>query len=148
MNVSQLSDHAQSVVAHERELVVQRLESLREKADNLRAQAEQVEDEASAQERLLRSMDEILGIACQLPLDTSNQELRGQQLREAAIRILRDKELGAEPVHYRDWYEFLAERGLRVAGKDPVAAFLTQISRAEDVESVRPRSGLYRLRAV
>jgi len=31
----------------------------------------------------------------------------------------------------------------RVAGRAPIATFLTQVGRADEVESVRPRSGLY-----
>jgi hypothetical protein len=50
-------------------------------------------------------------------------------------------------VHYREWFALLLETGLRVAGKDPLGSFLTQVSRAPAVERVRPRSGLYRLRS-
>ncbi|MDX6618503.1 MAG: hypothetical protein QOK36_889 [Gaiellales bacterium] len=35
--------------------------------------------------------------------------------------------------------------GIRVGDKDPLGSLLTQVSRASAVESVRPRSGLYRL---
>jgi hypothetical protein len=38
--------------------------------------------------------------------------------------------------------------GVRIGGKDPTATFLTQIVKSADIESVRPRSGLYRLKAV
>ena len=38
----------------------------------------------------------------------------------------------------------LTAAGFRVAGRDPIATFLTQVGRANEVESVRPRSGLYR----
>jgi hypothetical protein len=33
---------------------------------------------------------------------------------------------------------------LRVVGRDPIATFLTQVGRANEVESVWPRLGLYR----
>jgi hypothetical protein len=77
-----------------------------------------------------------------------NGEVRGQKLRELAVEILRKKKGRSAVIHYRDWYALVVEAGIRVGGKDPVAAFLTQVSRADGVESVRPRSGLYRLRAV
>jgi hypothetical protein len=52
-----------------------------------------------------------------------------------------------QAVHYRDWYGLLRAAGYRVRGKDPLASFLAQISRATDVEPVGSRSGKYRLRA-
>jgi hypothetical protein len=91
-------------------------------------------------------MDEMLGLAPQLSLD-AHGELRGQKLQEIAVELLRqEKGVGVE-VHYKDWYGLLLEAGLVVGGKDPLATFLTQVGRAANVESVRPRSGLYRLRA-
>lgn len=90
-------------------------------------------------------MDEMLGLSPQLSLD-SHGELRGQKLQEIAVELLRQKKgIGVE-VHYRDWFALLLEAGLRIAGKDPLGSFLTQVSRSPAVESVRPRSGLYRLR--
>jgi len=38
------------------------------------------------------------------------------------------------------------QSGYRILGRDPLATFLTQITRIEKVESVGRRSGLYRLR--
>ena len=38
------------------------------------------------------------------------------------------------------------QAGFRVSGRDPLATFLTQITRIDNVESVGRRSGLYRLR--
>jgi hypothetical protein len=63
------------------------------------------------------------------------------------VDILREKKGAGVAVHYRDWFALLVEAGLHVAGRDPLSTFLTQVSRAPQVESVRPRSGLYRLRS-
>ena len=49
-------------------------------------------------------------------------------------------------MHYRVWFEALVESGYRVSGRDPLATFLTQITRIKNVQSVGRRSGLYRLR--
>jgi hypothetical protein len=38
--------------------------------------------------------------------------------------------------------------GHDVGGKDPLATFLAQVNRADGVESLGRRSGLYQLRAV
>ena len=51
-----------------------------------------------------------------------------------------------DPVHYRIWFDALVQSGYRILGLDPLATFLTQVTRIEKVESVGRRSGLYRLR--
>lgn len=112
---------------------------MRDVADALDAEVEEAA-------RLLRRMDEMLGLAPQLSPDAVIGELRGRKLQQLAVEILRRKRGPAATVHYREWYELLVKAGVRVAGRDPLASFLTQIARAPDVESVRPRSGLYRLK--
>lgn len=91
-------------------------------------------------------MDEMLGLAPQLSLEESDNGLRGRRLREIAVELLKKRKRPGEEIHYREWYELLGGAGLTIAGKDPLATFLTQIARAPGVESVRPRSGLYRLK--
>jgi len=145
--VANLSEHVREAVERERELVAQRLAELRDQAARLHVLVEQVDAEVAENARLLRQMDEMLGLAPQLSLEALQGELRGQRLREIAVELLRQKKGIGVTVHYREWYELLLEAGLRVAGRDPIATFLTQIARAPGVESVRPRSGLYRLRA-
>jgi hypothetical protein len=56
--------------------------------------------------------------------------LRGPAIREAAVRVLIAQPGPIEALHYRQWYELLTEAGFRVAGKDPLAVFLTQLSRS------------------
>jgi hypothetical protein len=145
--VAKLSEHVREAVERERELVAQRLAELRDQAARLHVLVEQVDAEVAENARLLRHMDEMLGLAPQLSIEALQGELRGQRLREIAVELLRQKKGIGVTVHYREWYELLLEAGLRVAGRDPIATFLTQIARAPGVESVRPRSGLYRLRA-
>jgi hypothetical protein len=145
MAVVQLSDHVREAVEAERELVAERLVALRAQAERLHAVVDEVDRNVDETARLLRQIDEMLGLAPQLSLETLHGELRGQRLRDIAVDVLRQKKGVGSVVHYRDWYQFLLEAGLRVAGKDPLATFLTQIARAPGIESVRPRSGLYRL---
>jgi hypothetical protein len=144
--VSHLSEHVQDAVAREREVVAARLDTLREQSRRLHEVVDQVDSDAAETARLLRQMDEMLGLAPQLSLD-AHGELRGQKLQEIAVELLRQKKGVGVEVHYKDWYGLLLEAGLVVGGKDPLATFLTQVGRAANVESVRPRSGLYRLRA-
>ncbi len=147
MTVVTLSDHVQDAVAREREHVKARLEELQAQADRLHDLVDQVDRDVKEAARLLRHMDEMLGIAPQLALKMDGP-LSGRELQRVAVDLLqRDQDASAgAPVHYRDWYALLLKAGGRVAGKDPLATFLTQVSRADEVESVRPRSGLYRLR--
>jgi hypothetical protein len=56
--------------------------------------------------------------------------VRGQAIREAAVRALAASPRAFEPVHYREWFELLCAEGLVPAGKDPLATFLTQLGRS------------------
>lgn len=62
--------------------------------------------------------------------DENATVLRGPDIREAALRVLIAQPEPIEALHYRQWYELLIEAGFRVAGKDPLAVFLTQLSRS------------------
>jgi hypothetical protein len=68
------------------------------------------------------------------PPDAGSDEhatvLRGPDIREAALRVLIAQPGPIEALHYRQWYELLVDAGFRVAGKDPLAVFLTQLSRS------------------
>lgn len=56
--------------------------------------------------------------------------LAGASIREEAVRLLLSK-LGQDAaIHYRDWYELFTSDGLKARGKDPLATFLTQITRS------------------
>lgn len=70
--------------------------------------------------------------------------LRGPAIREAAVQLLRDDPHGAEALHYRNWYSRLTEAGFAVAGKDPLAVFLTQITRSPVVRK-STQAGVYEL---
>lgn len=63
-------------------------------------------------------------------LSPKQPPLRGPAIREAAVRVLLAQPEQIEALHYRRWYELLTEAGYTVAGKDPLAVFLTQLSRS------------------
>jgi len=140
-----LAEHLKRTVESERHVVAARLAELRDQSMRLHQLVDQIDANVEQTARLLRQIDESLGTAPQLSLSSIDGQLRGQHLQEAAVALLRQKKAVGEPVHYKEWYGMLLEAGARVAGKDPLASFLTQIARAPEVESVRPRSGLYRL---
>ena len=146
MSVVALSEQVRKVVGQEREQVQARLEGLRAQSQRLHDLVAQIDRDVDEASRLLRRMDEMLGLAPQLALEVDG-ELRGRKLQEVAVQLLREHQRPGVAVHYREWYELLLDAGVRIAGKDPLATFLTQVSRADAVESVRPRSGLYRLLA-
>lgn len=124
-----------------------RAEQSCERAERLRELAEQAEAQAAGEEKLLRDLAGVLGLSAQASLDELDGRLRGQRLREVAVQVLRDQHQAGEPIHYRAWFELVRQQGHAVAGKDPLATFLAQVSRAEGVEQVGRRSGLYLLRA-
>lgn len=122
------------------------MQSLRLEVEAMRAKADALEAKAALDERLLRELDDVLELSPQLRVDLQSEELRGQRLREVAIEIFRGEVSEGESIHYREWFRLVRAAGHRVAGKDPVATFLTQVSRSKAVEPVGARSGLYRLR--
>lgn len=124
-----------------------RVQQGRERAERLRELAEQAEEQATGDEKLLRDLAGVLGQSAQTSLDELNGRLRGQRLREVAVEVLREQHRAGEPIHYRAWFDLVRRQGYAIAGKDPLATFLAQISRADSVESVGRRSGLYLLRA-
>lgn len=147
MAVAAVSDRSRLALAREREVVAARLADLQEQSRRLRALADGIDREIEETSHVLRGLDELVGLAPPVPLDADDGELGGRRLRELAVELLRARKGSGAAVHYTEWYELLRETGARVAGKDPLATFLTQVSRSPDVESVRPRSGFYRLRA-
>lgn len=70
--------------------------------------------------------------------------LKGASIRETAVRVLAAKHEPESPVHYRDWFELLTAQGFIPGGKDPLATFLTQISRSPVVKRTTT-AGVYLL---
>ena len=70
--------------------------------------------------------------------------LRGTAIRETAVRLLAQSQAAAQPIHYKRLYELLTEAGFSVAGKDPLATFLTQLSRSPVMRKAT-QAGIYEL---
>ena len=70
--------------------------------------------------------------------------LRGPAIRAAAVKALLAHPQRPEALHYRQWFDLLARAGYDVAGKDPLAVFLTQLSRSPLVRR-STQSGVYEL---
>lgn len=56
--------------------------------------------------------------------------LRGAQIRMVAVRLLTEHADADTAIHYRDWYALFVAQGHMAGGKDPLATFLTQITRS------------------
>jgi hypothetical protein len=118
---------------------------LREEAARHHALAEGATAEAIVLESRVRELDELLGRAPQLRLDLQPEALRGQRLRETAIEIIGKHRRLGEPIHYREWFELLLAEGHSVEGKDPLATFLTQVTRSPVVLRQPRQPGVYRV---
>ena len=70
--------------------------------------------------------------------------LRGSQIRIAAVRLLAAREHPSRPIHYTDWFQIFSDAGYGIAGRDPQAVFLTQITRSVLIVHAGER-GLYAL---
>jgi hypothetical protein len=70
--------------------------------------------------------------------------LRGPAIRETAVRVLREQHPRVEAMHYRSWFELLQQEGYTIVGKDPLAVFLTQLSRSPVVRR-GTQAGVYAL---
>jgi chromosome segregation ATPase len=63
--------------------------------------------------------------------DTVDHEiLRGAQIREQAARIFYKRYGPGTARHYRELFNLLVESGVEISGKDPIATFLTNLSRS------------------
>lgn len=130
----------------ERDLLATRLAEAQERVEHFETLAAEAREEAKSLADSIRAIEEVAGLAPQLAMCEISEELRGERLREVALEVLQRLSASGDPVHYRIWFEALVQAGFRVSGRDPLATFLTQITRIANVESVGRRSGLYRLR--
>jgi hypothetical protein len=141
-----------AAVAEQADLVRHR-ERLSSERERLSRELREIDDSLAATERRLEVLAEIAGspphptrreLGLAPPArgddmpgtpdaaseDEARAVLRGPAIREAAVRALLAQPDRIDALHYRRWYELLVEAGFRVAGKDPVAVFLTQLSRS------------------
>jgi uncharacterized coiled-coil protein SlyX len=144
-SASQLSDLSDELLHGERIVLLEGVADLTRRAGLHRRLLEQLELELAAQTRLLSEIEELMDLRPQLRLERLDRQLRGRRLQEISVEILRSRAADRRPVHYRVWFAYLRAEGYEVAGRDPLATFLTQISRADGVERVGVRRGLYRL---
>jgi hypothetical protein len=130
----------------ERDALAARLLDVQARVDQYDVLVAEARKEAECVGKSIRAIEEVAGLAPQMAFCDISEELRGERLRAVALEVLRRLSSAGEPVHYRVWFDALVDSGYRVSGRDPLATFLTQVSRIERVEKIGHRSGLYRLR--
>jgi hypothetical protein len=131
----------------ERDDLVRHRERLTHERGRLLGELRELDEGLAAVDRRLEVLAELAGEAQESTLDAAppvaaaangtapgadedRTVLRGPAIREAAVRVLIAQPGPIEALHYRRWYDLLVEAGFRIAGKDPLAVFLTQLSRS------------------
>jgi hypothetical protein len=130
----------------ERDLLATRVAEAQERVEHFETLLGEARREVESLADSIRLIEEVASLAPQFAICELSEELRGERLREVALDILKRLSISGDPVHYRAWFQAVMEGGYRVSGRDPLAVFLTQITRIDTVESLGRRSGLYRLR--
>jgi hypothetical protein len=135
---------------HRRELLEAR-ESLRAELERIEGSLEELAERETLLDRLTGpplTAAEADGDAERLARRTSDEDesvvLRGPAIRREAVRVLLAQPDRPEAMHYRDWFSLLQAHGFPVAGKDPLATFLTQLSRSPAVRK-STQAGVYEL---
>ena len=118
--------------------------------DRLRAELEDVEASLRELDERDALLDRLAGPVAERPVASPARgpagatPLRGPAIRRVAVEVLRTRPDRPQALHYRDWFEALRAAGYAVAGKDPLAVFLTQLSRSPVVRR-GTQSGVYEL---
>lgn len=66
----------------------------------------------------------------QAPARLRSHELGGASIRRVAVKVWLTTRPADAPMHYREWYSLVSGAGHVIVGRDPVASFLTQITRS------------------
>lgn len=137
------SDRLVRAVAEERATLERQRAQLAREADALRASLRRIEAGMAEIDALTARLD---GLSPTPPAPPQAEEpvredgpntLRGPAIREVAVALLVAD--GRDALHYREWFDLLTQAGYDVAGKDPLAVFLTQITRSPAVrKGARP----------
>ena len=140
-------------VAAERGDLERRRDGLLERRRRLQGELDEIEASMAELDERLMLIGRLAGEvpprqAPPLRVDRDTPEngsiLRGPAIRTAAVRVLLAHPSRPEALHYRQWFDLVTEVGYSVAGKDPLAVFLTQLSRSPVVRR-GTQSGIYEL---
>jgi hypothetical protein len=134
-----------ATVAREIELLAARRHRLRERQNDLRAQLSDLDTQLHALDQRRHRLDRLLADPPAPAAGSGPRLLGGASLRRHAVAHLLATGQHHD-IHYRAWYEQLAAEGMLIRGADPVATFLTNITRSPLITRGE-RPGTYRLDA-
>lgn len=144
--IDDLVSYSDRLLERERRTLLHRVGDLTHRLALHREIVEQLESDLATEERLLREVEELTDRRPQLRLERLDRQLRGRRLQEVAVEILRRRGED-DAIHYREWFTLVRAQGWEVVGRDPLNTFLTEVGRADGVERVGRRSGMYRVAA-
>lgn len=134
-----------------RDALLERRRRVQEELDEIEASVAEFDERLALINRLAgddlqreRTGDRRAVVENDPPGDDTRPVLRGPEIRAAAVRVLLGHPRRPEALHYREWFQLLREAGYAVAGKDPLAVFLTQVSRSPLVRH-GTQGGVYEL---
>jgi hypothetical protein len=145
--VVDLAEYSDRVLRREHQRLGGRIRGLHRRIELHRQLLEEFEVQMAVDQRLLTEIEELMDLSPQLRLERLDRQLRGQRLREIAVEVLQRADRAEQPVHYREWFALVQSAGYEIGGRNPLATFLVQVSRARGVERVGQRTGLYRVTA-
>lgn len=138
------SRRLRSAAASERDRLRRQLERLEHRAATLRSELTATEEGAAEIRRQLGvldslAVDEHLEQRTSLSVVRPDDDaplgvLKGVDIRVGAVRILAARQAAPRPVHYTGWYDLVRQAGYGIGGRDPLATFLTQITRSPVVQ--------------
>lgn len=124
---------------HDRDRLYRSWQQLQDQRSELIAELDRLDSELRELATPLRRLGEIIGDQLELDvpdadlssgLETNGAALSGAAIRRQAVAVALHAPEEYRELHYKDWYERLVHSGYKVNGRDPVAVFLTQISRS------------------
>lgn len=150
--------------AAEQSAVTRHRARLIEQREELTRQLQRVDDALAAADERLMVLAQLAGASDRAgraswgettrasPRDTDasgsrcahRENLRGPAIREIAVQVLLAEPSRIEAIHYRRWYELVTAAGYAVVGKDPLAVFLTQLTRSPVVRKAS-EPGVYEI---
>jgi hypothetical protein len=124
------------------EILRARLNTIREELDVLHKQASSIMREIEAKQQVAQHLTELLAAEGYHVDDEELASLSQTRPVDLAFEYLEQQD-GHSPIHYKELTTVLISKGSLIAGKDPAANLLTQISR--DSRFVRVGPGKYGL---
>lgn len=142
------ADAERADLRRHRDKLLQTRESLRSELERIEASLEAVRERESLLDRLTGpeapSAPPVVASRASAASNEPRELLRGPSIRRKAVEVLLRQPERPEALHYREWFELVGQAGFEVAGKDPLAVFLTQLSRSPVVRR-STQSGVYEL---